>query len=233
MNGKRDVPRSGSRSPSLKELAKQTRQLLSGHLHKHRFRKGELLWREGDTSGMLVAIRTGRVKVYRLLPTGRAVTIYLFGPGDVFGFLPFLDGRPYPAYAQAIEDLDAEVMSRSTLLQTFRAEPDLALMFVGFLGQRLRTAFDVIQNMSTRGVRSRVAMALLPLLPETADSDPVTIKLPVTAHDFADAIGIVPETLSRALSSLANDGVIERAGSGRYRVLDRQALEEATEPPID
>jgi CRP/FNR family transcriptional regulator len=50
-----------------------------------------------------------------LLPTGRAVTLFVFGPGDVFGFLPFLDGEPYPAYAQAIDDVLADVIPQTGL----------------------------------------------------------------------------------------------------------------------
>ena len=220
-------------SPS-SDLARQARRLLSRHLHVRRFPAGSLLWREGETSGLLVAIRTGRVKIYRLLPNGRAVTLLLFGPDDVFGFLPFLDGRPYPAYAQALDDVEAEVMPRSALLQALRTEPDLAATLIALLGERLRAAFDLIQGMSTRGVRARVAAALLPLLAEAPKgADPIVIALPVTAHEFAGAIGVAPETLSRALRTLSDEGILSREGPGRYRVLDRPALELAAEPPLD
>jgi len=227
------TPTRGHATPA-SDLANQARRLLSRHLHVRRFPAGSLLWREGETSGLLVAIRTGRVKIYRLLPNGRAVTLLLFGPDDVFGFLPFLDGRPYPAYAQAIDDVEAEVMPRSALLQALRAEPDLAATLIALLGERLRAAFDLIQGMSTRGVRSRVAAALLPLLTEAHDApEPTVIALPVTAHEFAGAIGVAPETLSRALKTLSDEGILAREGPGRYRVLDRLALELAAEPPLD
>ncbi len=216
------------------DLAHHVRRLLSRHLHLRRFAAGSLLWREGETSGLLVAIRAGRVKIYRLLPSGRAVTLLLFGPDDVFGFLPFLDGRPYPAYAQAIDDVEAEVMPRSALLQALRAEPDLAATLIALLGERLRAAFDLIQGMSTPGARARVAAALLPLLSESpAAGGPGVIELPVTAHEFAAAIGIVPETYSRALKTLLDDGILAREGTGRYRVLDRPALERSAEPRLD
>lgn len=227
------TPTPRNSSPS-SDLANQARQLLSRHLHVRRFPAGTLLWREGETSGLLVAIRTGRVKIYRLLPNGRAVTLLLFGPDDVFGFLPFLDGRPYPAYAQAIDDVEAEVMPRSALLQALRTEPDLAATLIALLGERLRAAFDLIQGMSTRGVRARVAAALLPLLAEAPDrGDPMVIALPVTAQEFAGAIGVAPETFSRALKALSDEGIVSREGPGRYRVLDRQGLEQAAEPPLD
>jgi CRP/FNR family transcriptional regulator len=218
----------------LGDTADQVRRILGRHLHTRRFRKGTLLWREGETSGLLVAITTGRVKIYRLLPTGKAVTVFLFGPGDVFGFLPFLDGGAYPAYAQAIEHVEAEVLPRSVLLQALRADPDLAVALIALLGRRLRAAMDLIQGLSTPGVQSRVAAALLALVTENPPNAPLVIKLPVTAQEFAGAIGIAPETLSRELRHLEDAGILAREGPGRYRVLSLQGLEDAAAaPPLD
>jgi CRP-like cAMP-binding protein len=219
-------------TPSLNDLASQARLLLRAHLHARHFRKGSLLWREGETSGLLVAITTGRVKIYRLLPTGRAVTLFLFGPGDLFGFLPFLDGSPYPAHAQAIEDVEAEVLPRSALLQALAADPGLAGALIALLGRRLREAMDLIQSLSTPGAPSRVAAALLALVPDEPEHAPV-VRLPVTAQEFAGAIGIAPETFSRALKHLEEAGIVSREGLGRYRVLDPERLKQAAAPPVD
>jgi CRP/FNR family transcriptional regulator len=221
-----------SRDPHLQELAREAMSLLRSHFHPRHFRKGNLLWREGDTTGMLVALRTGRVKVYRLLPAGRAVTLFLFGPGDVFGFLPFLDGESYPAYAQALEDVEADVMPRSALFQALRAEPDVAITLIALLGRRLRATFDLVQSLSTPGARGRVAAALVALLPDapTGTGAP-ELRLPVAGHEFAGALGLVPETFSRALTSLVQDRILARTDTGGYRVLDRTALERAADAP--
>jgi len=182
---------------------------------------------------MLVALKKGRVKVYRLLPTGREVTLYIFGPGDLFGFLPFLDGQAYPAYAQAMENVEADVMARATLLQVLRSEPELAVTLIGLLGRRLRASFDLIRSLSTPGARARVAHALLNIVPPRgATTARGVIRLPVSAHEFAGAIGIVPETFSRALTSLVQEGILERIGSGRYRILDLEELKRATDPGV-
>ena len=100
-------------------------------------------------------MRTGRVKIYRLLPNARSVTLFLFGPGHVFGFLPFIDGGPYPAYAQAIEDVAADVMPRSVLLRLLRADAELAPRLISLLGRRLREAFNLIEGLSTPGAPRR------------------------------------------------------------------------------
>lgn len=216
--------------PSQQEMAREAVALLRDHLHVRHFKKDNLLWREGDTSGMLVSLRSGRVKIYRVLPNGRLVTLFLFGPGNVFGFLPFLDGQAYPASARALEDVEADVMPRTALLQVIRSEPDLAVTLLGLLGRRLRASFDVIQSLSTPGAQSRVALALLALIPPGgAEAPPSVVRLPVSAHEFAGALGLVPETFSRALTGLVQDGIVQRAGPGRYRVLSLEALKKAAE----
>ena len=220
--------------PGLRELATQVREVLGPHLRARRFRRGDLLWREGETSGMLVAIRSGWVKIYRLLPTGRTVTLYLFGPDDVFGFLPFLDGQAYPAYAQAVEVVEADVMPRSELLRALREEPELAQTLIALLGRRLRAALDRIHASTGTGSRTRVAAALHAHLPVgAAPAHPIVVELPVPAHEFAAAIGVAPETFSRAISSLSEAGVLDRMDGGRLRVLDPLALQRAADPLVE
>jgi CRP-like cAMP-binding protein len=212
-------------------VAAQARELLAPHLRRRHFAAGSLLWREGETSGLLVALETGRVKIYRLLPTGRAVTVFIFGPGDVFGFLPFLDGEPYPAYAQALEDTQAQVMSRDELLSAVRADPLVAVALIGLVGRRLRDAMQRIESLSSPGVLPRVASALVALLPDAGDHGGAAgiLRLPVSGGEFAAALGITPETLSRSLTRLVSARVLHRLGPGRFQVLDPEALRRAAQ----
>ena len=220
-----------AKPPDAGNVAAQARELLAPHLRRRHFAAGSLLWREGETSGLLVALETGRVKIYRLLPTGRAVTGFIFGPGDVFGFLPFLDGEPYPAYAQALEDAEAQVMSRDELLSAVRADPLVAVALIGLVGRRLRDAMQRIESLSSPGVLPRVASALVALLPDASDPTGAAaiIRLPVSGGEFAAALGITPETLSRSLTRLASARVLHRLGPGRFQVLDPEALRQAAQ----
>ena len=205
-------------------LASEVRALLAPHARRRAFAPGEILWREGEEAGMLVALEAGRVKAFRLLPGGAAVTLYLFGPGDVFGFMPFLDGRPYPAGAQALARAEALVVSRDDLQSAFARDPAVALALVRLLATRLREAFDRIERGSVPEVLPRVAAALVPLLPPNAAGPVAVVELPVRAREFAAAIGVAPESLSRALTRLVAAGVLHRLGPRRLQVLDAEAL---------
>jgi len=209
------------------ELTQRARELLAPFSHRRIFQPGDVMFREGDDAGMLVAIESGRVKIYRVLPNGNAITLYLFGPGDVFGFMPFLDGRPYPASAQALEAVTALVMRRSALVGAFERDPKVALALVQLLATRLREAFDRIERSSAPEALPRVASALASLLPEEASGGLAVIDLPVRAGELASAIGVAPESFSRAVTKLVASGLLHRLGPRRLQVLDPDRLRAA------
>lgn len=181
---------------------------------------------------MLVSIDSGRVKVFRGLGPGE-VTLYLFGPGDTFGFMPFLDGRPYPAGARALTSVEALVMERGELVTAFRSDPGVALALVELLATRLREAFQRIERSASPEVLPRVASALAALLPEATRAGSLTvIELPVRAQALAAAIDVVPESFSRAVTALVKSGVIHRLGPRRFQVLDAAALRRAAHDPL-
>lgn len=212
------------------ELAQRVRSLLKPFLHRRTFAAGDLLWREGDDAGMLASIESGQVKIYRVLPNGDSVTLFLFGPGDTFGFMPFLDGRPYPGTAQALTDVTALVMSRSQLVGAFERDPQVAVTLVGLLATRLREAFDRIERSSTPEVLPRVAAALASLIPaHEGSSSLAVVELPVRSRDLASAVGVAPESFSRAVTALVKRRVLHRLGPRRYQILDPAALRRVAE----
>lgn len=211
-----------------------TRQALSRHLTPRSFRRGQLLWSEGDTDGLLVFLKSGRVKIYRLLPNGKAITLYIFGKGSVFGFMPFFDGAPYPAYAQALDDCEAEVISRSGLRQAVQKDPDLAIVLIKHLAQRLRDAFKTIERLQSRGTDSKVAAALGALVEESSNlaGRPVFVTLPFSSHEYAQSLGLTPESFSRSITHLVEKRILKRLQRNRFQVLDLEALNDTGESAV-
>lgn len=222
------LPSTGS--PAFSGEAREVLAMLAPYFRPRRFPAGTVLWRAGETPSMVVAIETGHIKVYRTLPGGNVAALYLFGPGELFGFLPFLDGRSYPATAEAIDDVCARTMSREGLLRALRENPAVALPLFSFLGRRLREAFDRIELLSARGALPRVAAALAALLQEGDRGTATIVSLPVSSGEFARALGITPESFSRAVTDLSEAGVIHRLGRGRFQVLDPRSLRATASP---
>jgi CRP/FNR family transcriptional regulator len=197
---------------------------LEPYLRSRRFRAGQVLWAEGEASGPLVLLKRGRVKAVRVLPDGSSVLLYVFAAGDLFGFLPLVDGGPYPATAIAVDDIEARVMSRSTLRRAVRENPEVAMVLLRALGTRLRQAFARLGDQAQGSSTARVAAALSLLLP-AEDLDPTTlIDVPRPIHAFAADVGMTAETFSRAVTHLAEAGLLRRLSPPRLQVLDAERL---------
>ncbi|RLB59982.1 MAG: hypothetical protein DRI34_00215 [Deltaproteobacteria bacterium] len=203
----------------------ETIKVLEPYLLPRRYRAGQVLWTEGEVSGRLVLLDKGRVKAVRVLPDGSSVLLYVFSEGDVFGFLPFVDGGPYPATAIAVDDVEARVMSRSTLRRAVRQDPQVAMVLLEALGKRLRQAFSRLGNQANRSSVAHVAAALSLLLPEgDGEAHPTIIDVPSPIHEFAADVGVTPETFSRAVTRLVETGVLKRLARPKLQVLDARRL---------
>ncbi len=198
--------------------------LLEPYLERRRYPAGRVLWVEGEKAGRMVLLDEGRVKIVRDQPDGRRVLLYLFGPGDLFGFLPFLDGGPYPATAIAVDDIRARVMSRRGLKEAVRENPDVALLLLRTLGRRLRDAFQRVGDFAQREAAARVAAGLAVLLPPGGSSGTLILEIPEHGYLFAEEVGVEPATFSRTLTRLVQDGVLHRLGPKRLQVLDPERL---------
>ena len=101
-----------------------------------------------------------------------------------------------------------------------------------FLATRLRQAFDRIERSSVPEVLPKVASALALLVPEDAAPGAlVVVELPVRASEFAAAIGVAPESLSRAITKLVDGKILHRLAPRRYQVLDPDGLRRASAGP--
>lgn len=173
----------------------------------------------------MVSIVQGKVKIFPPLGDGKQAPIYIFGPDDMFGFLPFIDGSPYPAGAEVIEDTQARVMTREKLHAAMRQDSDVAIFLPGHLGRRPPHAFDQIERLSTCGVLPRTAAALLSLsvCPGKNEHSEI-ITLPVSSREYAAFIGLTPESFSRGITRLVDLRILHRLGGNSFQVLDTERL---------
>lgn len=207
------------------DLTSEIEQVLKPFFSPARFRANQFLWHEGDPGSKMVSIVKGKVRIHRSLPDGKQVSIFLFGPGETFGFLPLIDRSPYPASAEVIEDLEALVMTREKLYEVMRKYPDVAVFLLTQLAKKLRGAFDQIEMLSTRGVLPRVAAALISLT-SLSSKKVLTeiITLPVSSREYAGLLGLTPESLSRGITKLSEMGIINRIKGNTFQVLDHDRL---------
>ena len=187
------------------------------------FRKGEIIFSEGEEAdGFYVAIE-GRIKVYKLSPDGKEQILHFFGPGEPFGEVPVFTGQRFPAHAEAMEESRVLFFPKQSFVNLVRRNPSLALSMLGILSKRLRRFTALIDDLSLKEVPGRLAAYLLYL--STQEKGAGELELSITKAQLASLLGTIPETLSRILGKMTAQGLIETDGR-RIRILDRESLQD-------
>jgi len=187
---------------------------------------GDTVFKEGDHSDSCYVVSSGHASAVREHPAGRAITLARFGPGDVFGEMAMLDDQRRSATVQALDELEAVVISGEVMRRLLRERPEIALRMVVSLVRKLRQTNERLVGQSFQTVQSRVAKALAELV-ETAraeDSADGAVVVKGTQAELARLAGSSRESASRFLAVLERAGIITQ-GRGRVTVHDPAALE--------
>ncbi len=220
--------------PDLKEMLKKvslfsqlgddTLAGLGGHLHRRTFRKGTIIFHKDQAGDALYIVESGRVRIFLPTPAGEELTVDVAGPGDVFGELALLDGRPRSASAEAQEDTVTFTISREEFQGVLMQTPQLAAALVELLSSRLRHVTEYAESLAFLDVHARLARALL----EMADRygvrrDGIEIDFDMTQTDLATMVGATRERVNRALAAFKAQGLIELRGR-KIALLDTTRL---------
>lgn len=130
--------------------------------HERTFKKGSLMFIEGEESSEMFIIRTGKIRILKL-EGENCVELASLGPGSVLGELSLLDKQPRGATAQVIEDTAVTVIDEELFTKTLEKVPQWLRDMVKIVVKRLRdtmkkTSDDVVKK-SVSGV-IRVIMLL-------------------------------------------------------------------------
>jgi CRP/FNR family transcriptional regulator, dissimilatory nitrate respiration regulator len=185
------------------------------------FKKGEIIFSEGDEATGFYVVVTGRVKIFKLSFDGKEQILHFFGPGEPFGETAVFAGEQFPANAEATENSRTLFFSRESLIALISKTPSIALNMLAILSRRLRRFAALIDDLSLKEVPGRLAAYLLYLSEQHEGS--TELQLAVTKGQLASLLGTIPETLSRILGRMTAQGLVISEGP-HIRILDLEGL---------
>lgn len=199
------------RVPLFSNLSEQEFAFLTSHLVQRKYAAGELIFSEGDPCTGLYVVRAGNVRIFKSSAGGREQVLSIDGPGSSIAELPVFDGGNYPASAQAVNDCTLFFFSRQDFQSLCLQYPQVALKVLKVIGSRLRKLVGIIEELSFTTVRHRLIALLVRLGKSegTRNGDAVSLTLPFNNSELAAQIGTVRELISRNLSRLQSEGLIE------------------------
>jgi CRP/FNR family transcriptional regulator len=209
----RDIPLFATLTPDdLAQIAKVTVE--------RRYVRGDIIILAGQEGGALYFVRQGFVKVFRTSEEGKEQTLRLIGAGHTFNDVPAIDGGPNPASVMAMEPTAVFVTGGAQLRQLIRERPGVAEAAVRTLAAALRSLVMLVEDLSFRHVRGRVAKILL----EQVERDAAGAQHRLTQQEIAAMAGTAREMVGRALKDLEMAGAI-RNEHGRITVLNGERLQ--------
>ncbi len=164
------------------------------------------------------------MKVFKLSPEGREKILHLFRPFQPIGEAAVFSGQRFPAHAQANRASRLLFFPRQAFIELGASDPAILLNMLGVLSIRLRSFAEQIESLTLKEVPARLASYLVHLSEEQKAPNGVVLNL--SRGQLASILGTIPETLSRALSRLAGQGLISIDGR-RIDFLDREGLLQA------
>ena len=186
------------------------------------FRRGQIIFSEGEEGKGFYVVIWGRVKIFKLSPEGKEQILHIFGPSEPFGEVPVFTGQRFPANAETMEESRLFYFPRDSFIGLIEKNPLLALNMLAVLSRRLHRFTRLIDDLSLKEVPGRLASYLLYMCEEKRGS--TDLELNITKSQLASLLGTIPETLSRILGRMTKQGLIESKGA-HIKILDRQGLE--------
>ncbi|MCU0509253.1 MAG: Crp/Fnr family transcriptional regulator [Anaerolineae bacterium] len=211
------------RVPYFAALSDGVLEALAAAAVERHFDRGQVIFLEGDPCGGLHIVAAGEVKIFKVSPQGREQILHRMGPGDTFNDVAVLDGGPNPASAGAVTDATLWVITRGEMQRLATAHPALAWALIESIARRARHLVAMVEDLSLRSVKSRLARLLLTEAGRAATAGELDRSQMVTQAEMAARLGTVREMIGRALRELSEDGLIE---FDRHRIVikDREGL---------
>ena len=206
----------------------QKEKLLEGSVCKS-VRKGEIIFKEGETPQGLISLSKGKVKVFIAGIGGKEQIVRLARPVGFIGYRALFAQETHKATAVAIEDSDICIINKEVLYSVMRENTDLPLKIIQSFAAELGMTHNRTVTLTQKHIRGRLAESLI-FLKDTygLEKDGKTIKVYLSREDIANLSSMTTSNAIRTLSNFAHEGVISLDGK-KIKILDFMKLENISE----
>jgi CRP-like cAMP-binding protein len=214
------------RVPFVAALGASDREALAAEAKRRRFKRDEVVFDKDDPGESLFIIDEGSVRIYLPSLQGADLTLALLGPGDFFGDMALLDGRPRSASAAALQETETVALDRADFIAVIRSRPEAAMAVLAAVARRLRETNEMAGDLAFLDVGGRLAKKLLELAAAHGVERPegILLHLRLTQEELANMVGVTRESVNRSLALLRREGVISGQGR-RFVIRDVEALQ--------
>jgi CRP/FNR family cyclic AMP-dependent transcriptional regulator len=173
------------------------------------YKRGDLLWREGDPAEALTVIVRGRVKIVRQAAPGDVI-LEIFDEGEPVGAIAVYNYIPYPASAVCLETVTLLVLPRRDYFELLDRNPDFARAIIRELTKLVLALARKIEEMRGQRVEGRIAQLFLTLADRMGRETKEGLEVPIhlSRQEVADLVGTTVESAIRVLSRWGREEIV-------------------------
>jgi len=209
--------------PVLDDIEKMILREAGSTVH---YPKNHVVFSAGDLADRIFLIESGWVKIYRLSPDGRRVTVgSIRSPGEMMGLAETLWGGERTCFAGAINNVSMVIIRKNKFEEVLSRHPILGLKVAKLLGARMREAEAIIHEMVCWQAPGRLALMLLKMGERCGEESKsgIMLNLQLTHEELANMVGTSRQTVTSLLNTFKTEKSIIYEGRG-IRILDPDKL---------
>jgi CRP/FNR family cyclic AMP-dependent transcriptional regulator len=207
-------------SPLLADVPADDVRALARAATVRRYRRGQLLFCEGDPGDSLLVVAEGTLKAFHTSPQGDELLLAVVEPPEVLGELTVADGGVRSLSVSALTAAVVLRIPRDTVLGVAARSPALMRSLLASLAGVVRRLTGATADLVFLDVPRRTAKFLLAL---RGPEGPDLVRTRLTQTDMADRVGTSRQSLNAALQEFQRRGWVV-LGSGEIRIRDADAL---------
>jgi len=188
--------------------------------------RGQQILAPDDPPDRIHIIKKGRVRVYRMSPDGKQLTLDIHEKGTILGDMGLLGQDRLPeAYAEAIDDGVICTISPDELRRLIERYPIVGVNVIRHLSRRLQSAERELEAMAYQRVDQRLARKLVDLGQRfgVVTERGTLIQARLTQQELAEMVGTTRETLAHTLGDFKRRGLLDSTNH-QVTILDAERL---------
>ncbi|NOZ42201.1 MAG: cyclic nucleotide-binding domain-containing protein [Alphaproteobacteria bacterium] len=191
--------------PFFMDLPEDITSRLLQHAQVRDYKKGKLLFLEGEVSSRLHIVLSGWIKLFKGTTNGDETILQMVTSGDmVAGSAVFLNAL-YPISAQVVKDSVVLTLPAPIIRERIKENNELALRVLDGISQHSHSLIQEFENIRLKSATERVGWFLLKLLRDQGKISDI-IELPYDKSLIASYLDMKPETFSRTLKRFKDRG---------------------------
>lgn len=208
-------------------LDKEQQALINELILHREYKKGHIIFYEGDICDQFYLITKGKIKITKYTKDGHEQLLYVVSEGDYLGDLSILKKGICSNSAEALEDTSVCILRKDDLDLLLKKHPALSLKIMEIFHDRIATLESLLHTLGNKEVETRLAGLLISFIKDfgTPTNQGIVLDIPLSREDLANHIGTSRETVSRKLSVMQDEGIIELMGYKKILIRDIAQLE--------